>query len=145
MKPKKPGEEIYGRTVLALDPNDLLILRRQFYDRDDKLVKVWDVNAGTAKDAAGHTVAVLAVAADPNGKVLLSGGADKSVRGWNPATGEPTKVKFDGTSAVCAIAVSPDAKRAAVGLASGKLQAIDWGVSDKTSQWTIDLDDIELY
>jgi outer membrane lipoprotein-sorting protein len=43
VKPKKPGEEIYGRTVLALDPNDLLILRRQFYDRDDKLVKVWTI------------------------------------------------------------------------------------------------------
>jgi WD40 repeat protein len=88
----------------------------------DKLVKVWDVNAGTAKDAAGHTVAVLAVAADPAGKVLFSGGADKSVRGWNPTTGEPTKLKYDGTSAVCALAVSPDGKRLAVGLASGKLQ-----------------------
>jgi outer membrane lipoprotein-sorting protein/D-Tyr-tRNAtyr deacylase len=42
-KPKKPGDEIYGRTVLALDPNDLLILRRQFYDRDDKLIKVWTI------------------------------------------------------------------------------------------------------
>jgi WD40 repeat protein len=88
----------------------------------DKLVKVWDVNAGTAKDAAGHTVAVLAVAADPAGKVLLSGGADKTVRGWDPTTGQPTKLKFEGTSAVCAIAMSADGKRAAVGLANGKLQ-----------------------
>lgn len=87
----------------------------------DKLVKVWDVVAGTSKDAAGHTVAVLAVATDPGGKVLVSGGADKSVRGWNPATGEATKWKYDGTSAVCALAVSGDAKRVAVGCANGKL------------------------
>ncbi|MCU0704229.1 MAG: WD40 repeat domain-containing protein [Fimbriiglobus sp.] len=90
----------------------------------DKLVKLWDVTTGTAKDAAGHTVAVLAVAADPAGKVLLSGGADMTVRGWNPTTGEPTKLKFDGTSAVCALAVSADGKRAAVGLASGKLRLL---------------------
>mgnify|MGYP001806810045 CR=1 FL=1 len=88
----------------------------------DKLVKVWDVPLAAAKDAAGHTVAVLAVATDPAGKVLLSGGADKSVRGWNPSTGQPTKLKYEGTSAVCAIALSPDGKRAAVGLANGKLQ-----------------------
>jgi WD40 repeat protein len=88
----------------------------------DKVVKLWDVAAGTAKDCAGHTVAVLAVAADPAGKLLLSGGADKSVRGWNPSTGEPTKLKLDGTSAVCAIAISTDARRVAVGLANGKLQ-----------------------
>lgn len=88
----------------------------------DKLVKVWDMNAGTSKDCAGHTVAVLTVACDPAGKLLLSGGADKSVRGWNPSTGEPTKMKYEGTSAVCAIAVSPDARRVAVGLANGKLQ-----------------------
>lgn len=88
----------------------------------DKLVKLWDVAAGTAKDATGHTVAVLAVASDPAGKVLLSGGADKTIRGWNPVTGEPTKLKLEGTSAVCAIAISPDAKRVAVGLANGKMQ-----------------------
>lgn len=87
----------------------------------DKLVKLWDTTAGTSKDAVGHTVAVLAVAADPAGKVLLSGGADKTLRGWNPSTGEATKWKYDGTSAVCAVAVSADARRVAVGLANGKL------------------------
>lgn len=100
----------------------------------DKLVKVWDVNAGSAKDATGHTVAVLAVASDPAGKLLLSGGADKSLRGWNPSTGEPTKMKYDGTSAVCAIAISPDAKRVAVGLANGKLQL--FAVKDDTLSLT---------
>ena len=87
----------------------------------DKVVKVWDVAAGTAKDAVGHSLAVLAVASDPNGKVLVSGGADKSVRGWNPSTGEATKWKYEGTSAVCAVAVSPDATKVAVGCANGKL------------------------
>ena len=43
MLPKKPDEEIYGKTVLALDPNDLLILRRQFFDQKGDLFKVWTI------------------------------------------------------------------------------------------------------
>jgi hypothetical protein len=41
--PKNPKDEIYSKTVLALDPNDLLILRRQFFDPEGKLVKVWTI------------------------------------------------------------------------------------------------------
>ena len=41
-RPKKP-DELYGRTVMALDPRDLLILKRQFFDSAGKLVKVWTI------------------------------------------------------------------------------------------------------
>jgi hypothetical protein len=44
MVPKRPSEEIYGKTVLALDPKDLLILRRQFFDRKGDLFKVWTID-----------------------------------------------------------------------------------------------------
>jgi outer membrane lipoprotein-sorting protein len=42
-RPKEPKDQIYSKTILALDPNDLLILRRQFFDPDGKLVKVWTI------------------------------------------------------------------------------------------------------
>jgi hypothetical protein len=42
--PKNPAEEIYGKTIVAIDPTDLLILRRQFFDKDGKLVKTWTVD-----------------------------------------------------------------------------------------------------
>lgn len=42
--PKQPADEIYGRTVVAIDPTDLLILRRQFFDKDGKLLKVWTID-----------------------------------------------------------------------------------------------------
>lgn len=86
----------------------------------DRLVKVWDVGTGTAKDLAGHGLAVLAVAADPAGKLLVSGGADKTVRGWNPADGKE-RWKWEGRSIVCGLAVSADGKRVAIGCADGKL------------------------
>jgi hypothetical protein len=44
MTPKVPAEEVYPRTVLALDPGDDLILRRQFFDHDGKLFKVWTID-----------------------------------------------------------------------------------------------------
>lgn len=42
-KPKDPKDQVYSKTILALDPNDLLILRRQFFDPDGKLLKVWTI------------------------------------------------------------------------------------------------------
>ena len=42
--PKNPGEEIYSKTILWIDPVDLLILKRQFFDKDGKVLKVWTVD-----------------------------------------------------------------------------------------------------
>lgn len=42
-RPKNP-DEIYGRTVLSLDPKDLLILKRQFFAPDGTLLKVWTID-----------------------------------------------------------------------------------------------------
>lgn len=43
MTPKKPDAEVYSKTVLALDPKDLLVMRRQFFDKKGELHKVWTV------------------------------------------------------------------------------------------------------
>jgi hypothetical protein len=42
--PKHPQEEIYGPTVIAIDPQDLIILRREFSDKQGKPFKVWSVD-----------------------------------------------------------------------------------------------------
>lgn len=39
--PKVPADEIYGKTVFAVDPKDGLVMRRQFFDDKGKLLKVW--------------------------------------------------------------------------------------------------------
>jgi len=43
--PKDPKKEIYGKTIMGLDPQDLLVLRRQFYDHDGQILKVWTVES----------------------------------------------------------------------------------------------------
>lgn len=44
MTPKDPDKEVYAKTVLALDPKDLLIMRREFFDKNGDKVKVWTID-----------------------------------------------------------------------------------------------------
>lgn len=39
--PKNPEHELYGKTVAAIDPADLLVMRVQFFDPKGALLKVW--------------------------------------------------------------------------------------------------------
>ena len=38
---KNPESELYGKTVVAVDPTDLVVVRTQFFDNKGKLQKVW--------------------------------------------------------------------------------------------------------
>jgi outer membrane lipoprotein-sorting protein len=42
--PKNSAGEIYGKTVVAIDPQDMLILKRSFYDLKGNLLKVWTID-----------------------------------------------------------------------------------------------------
>jgi hypothetical protein len=42
--PKQPDKELYGDTVSAIDPHDLLLMRMQFFDTHGKLLKIWTVD-----------------------------------------------------------------------------------------------------
>lgn len=44
MTPKDPEKEVYAKTVLALDPKDLLVMRREFFDKNGDKVKVWTID-----------------------------------------------------------------------------------------------------
>lgn len=44
MTPKHSSQTIYSKTVLALDPKDLLVMRREFFDAKGDKIKVWTID-----------------------------------------------------------------------------------------------------
>jgi negative regulator of sigma E activity len=44
MTPRKPADQVYAKTILALDPKDKLIMRREFFDAKGTKVKVWTID-----------------------------------------------------------------------------------------------------
>ena len=58
-----------------------------------------------------HTDSVLAVAFSPNGKRLVSGGLDKTVRLWHADTGKLRNTREEHTAPVNTVAFSVDGKR----------------------------------
>jgi WD40 repeat protein len=58
----------------------------------------------------GHTGAVLAVAVSPDGSLLVSGGADATLRVWDPSGGRLLRVLANHGDRVNALAWSPDGR-----------------------------------
>ncbi|KIJ91548.1 hypothetical protein K443DRAFT_47094, partial [Laccaria amethystina LaAM-08-1] len=58
----------------------------------------------------GHTDLVTSVAFSPDGKQIVSGSNDKSVRVWDASTGDELNVLKGRTGLVRSFAFSPDGK-----------------------------------
>jgi WD40 repeat protein len=90
----------------------------------DQAVVVWNVAKKQAlKELSGHQSAILSLAVSDSGRVL-SGSADKTVRGFDPA-GDKELWSWNARSAVCAVAVRQGSKYAAAGMANGMLVSLD--------------------
>lgn len=50
--PKNGDDALYSKTIACLDPKDLLVLRREFFDPKHQLLKVWTVEKAEKVD--GH-------------------------------------------------------------------------------------------
>jgi WD40 repeat protein len=65
----------------------------------------------TSKKFVGHTREVYSVAYSPDGKHIVSGGRDETIRIWNATTGAQEGLPFTGhTDPVYSVAYSPDGK-----------------------------------
>ena len=90
----------------------------------DKLVKVWDLPAGTPTlTIKDHTDAVLAVAFSPDGKTLVSGGRDHSIKLFDAATGKALRTLTGHDQDVQALVISADGKSV---ISSGREPGLRW-------------------
>jgi DNA-binding beta-propeller fold protein YncE len=89
--------------------------------------RVTPVDAASAQPAdvplTGHTGAVRAVAFSRDGKAIATAGTDKTIRVWDPVTGQQT-AKMDMPNGASCVAFSPDGKQLVAGSASKAGRAV---------------------
>ncbi|KAG2757702.1 WD40 repeat-like protein, partial [Suillus brevipes Sb2] len=75
------------------------------------LVKIWDAKTGElVTTLKGHTHDVFCLAWTKDGKMLISGSWDHSIRTWNTTNWQQTAVLDEHTDLVYAIAISPNGR-----------------------------------
>jgi WD40 repeat protein len=92
---------------------------------EDETIKLWELNLNPTQGLNddlqpfrvlnGHSNRVFSIAFSPNGQFLVSSSADRTVKLWNPHTGECLKTLLGHGSWVWAVAFSPDGNLIASG------------------------------
>lgn len=83
----------------------------------------------------GHTGPVECAAFAPNRKLLATGSQDKTVRLWDPATGQSLAILAGHTDEVSVVEFSPDGRLLATGGKDGRIQF--WDVATRTERGMI--------
>ncbi|MBW4448809.1 MAG: hypothetical protein KME38_18590 [Spirirestis rafaelensis WJT71-NPBG6] len=88
------------------------------------------------KTLTGHTRSVIAIAFSPDGKYVISGSRDSTLKIWNWQTGVEVRTLRSHTSWVNAIAISPDGKYLISASLDKALKVWDWqtGIEVRTIQ-----------
>lgn len=92
----------------------------------DWKVALWETSSQSipAKLLEGHENAVQALATDPSGNWLVTGGADKSVKLWNLETRDLKRTYRSSPEYITALAVSDDARLIASGGQDGSVRLL---------------------
>lgn len=103
---------------------------------------VWLWNTATSRalgTLSGHYMQVQSLAFSADGTLLASGGADQTIRLWNPATRQPLRVlreQIEGQNRwIDALAFSPDGKTLAAGTRDSVIEL--WDVAAGTLRMTL--------
>src|SRR5205085_2872001 len=81
-----------------------------------RMILLWEADTGKdLRSFAGHKHNVHALAFAPDGRTLLSGGLDGTVRFWDPATGKELSAARGHEYGVTCVAFAPDGETVVTG------------------------------
>jgi WD40 repeat protein len=90
---------------------DMTLIATAGPDKPDCRIQIWDAKTGKlVATLKGHTSTVRSLAWTKDGKTLISGSFDHSIRTWNTTKWEQTAVLDKHTHNVFALAISPNGR-----------------------------------
>jgi serine/threonine protein kinase len=114
--------------------NDARIWAVTFVGSEDRVaaashdwsLAIWETASESAPAAVleGHENAVQAVAADPSGQWLASGGADRAVRIWNVESRDTRRFYRNNSDFISSLAFSPDGTNLVSGSLDGTIKVL---------------------
>jgi len=117
MKPGRGGhtQNILAIAVSPVDPSTLATAGT------DGSVRTWTL-APPHSSLGGHTMSLTSIALAADGKTLVTGSSDKTLRTWNTDTSKPGRTLKAATDAVASVATNRDGTLLVRGNAVGRLE-----------------------